>query len=102
MDYLKKFTKLKERRISQLEKEQKIDNLISKSYQYCPTISLKFLLELKRKNREISKEIYNSNFSNYIDNINNGLNIFDDFYEKYYTESPEIFCFNAKNIFEKL
>lgn len=65
---------LAQRRIRQLTKESEIDGVLENNFEHCPKTVLRFLILLRKRNREQALDIYNSNFWEYFGKIEKQLN----------------------------
>lgn len=72
---------LSEKRSRQLEQEIKFDQKLTELSKQCPQTVLEFLFKIRSINRTYSNKVYNSSVFNYVDNINNSLNIQDNILE---------------------
>ena len=50
--------KLKQRRLSQLDKEEAIDNTLLQNYEYCSETIFGYLLKARQVNRTLTREFY--------------------------------------------
>lgn len=103
MDYFEKIKKLfqvqelSEKRISQLEKEEKIDLQLKNNFKDCPDIVFEYLLALRKLNRKHAIDMYQSHILDYPkkaeDNLNN-INI-------YFSYNHDT-CYNLSQIIAKI
>jgi hypothetical protein len=72
-----KIRELSQRRLSQLKTEQRIDEEL----QNCsPKLAFIYLTELRKLNRKLALETYNSSLLEYPQKVEKNLNIFEDIY----------------------
>lgn len=83
MSYFLKLTDLKQRRLSQLQKEEKIDECLLQSYYNCPGLMFEYLLKSREINRKYAKDLYSSSFFSYPEKIDKNLSIIDNLHSKY-------------------
>lgn len=96
MNYFTKIYTLSERRLQQLEKEEKFDEILKQSSKICPDTINNFLLLSRTYNRILSKETYNLSMFTVFDKITDNLDKFDIFYEKYKSDCPNQLCKNLE------
>lgn len=71
-------TLLSNTRIQQLEHESKIDKKLTECNFSCPEETLLYLLNMRKLNRSLSSEVYNSSFYSYPSKIASNLKTVDD------------------------
>lgn len=84
------FYKIREIRLKQLEKEEKNDNLLKKSFEICPDNVVDFLFASRLSNRNFSKDIYSS--SMFSGKAETYLELIENFNNTYDIECPIILC----------
>lgn len=80
MNYFKKLLNIQElsqRRVDQIEKEEKFDNCLKESYEHCPALVLQYLFKTREINRKYSKETYKASVFEYPDKAEKNLDIID-------------------------
>jgi hypothetical protein len=101
MNYFNKVYTLSERRLQQLEKEEKFDEILKESSKICPNTINNFLLLSRRYNRILSKETYTLGVFTVFDKITDNLDKFDIFYEKYKSRCPKQLCKNLQEFINR-
>jgi hypothetical protein len=69
---------LKERRLTQLEKESLIDSKLIEYYPECPNLVFEYLIKFREINRSHAKNLYNSSIFNSLDKYKIGMDVIDD------------------------
>lgn len=91
-DYLNKLSSLKERRLVQIEREERLDSLLKKSYYLCPKYTLEYIWISREKNREEAIKVYNSSFFSSFEKIDNVLEKVETIHNKYNINCPIELC----------
>lgn len=102
MNYFTKIYTLSERRLEQLEKEEKFDKILEESSKICPNTINKFLLQCRSYNRLLSKETYSLSIFNAFDKVSDNLDKFDVFYDKYKSDCPKTLCKNLEKFIKEV
>lgn len=108
MDYFEKVKKLlsvqelSQRRLKQIEKEQKFDLCLKDSYMQCPTLVFQYLLKTRELNRKYAQETYSATVLEYPEKAEKNLSIIDKMYQKYSTECPKKICQQLPELLKEL
>ena len=77
------FSKYQKIRQTQFIKEKEIDDILNQHKKSCPGPIIKYLLRLRKINRNMSNNLYNSSFLDYIKILDDNLKWLDNHQENF-------------------